>query len=452
MKKKERGVGRASSGEGVYLRPHDAPRVAITRDIRDRLFAGDLKGEVSEISAHTGLPYGLIYNLVRGRIHSLSPAEYRRIFGEDPPVQEQKRVRGDYFRGMVRLWMFLNQGITEKHLYRELFQGRRSLKKADYRIFSGTTKTVEARLEKTMEKKFLSQGLERSQILSWIQELDQEGGKERIPYEVAEPALRFVQETLGIHPARLLRRGLGLYEKGQLRTISKRVYDDLLTLKHNAEKALAAASKGELERLKESVYGKRKNLVLFSEVEEDLKFLQTWAGIGAKKYLGRSAGKYRRSLLKRIASWRAKKISTDCDRVVAKNANLPLRSLPRRHFTARTETLLSALRNFVVHRMIADKSLSIERLVMNPKYRSKDEYEIGGYGFVTIPEAATYLGMRQRAFDLLVATHRDVFTQIIKYDKKWLIPDLYLKELSEKDGFSLVRGKYELLAKRALLS
>lgn len=102
--------------------------------------------------------------------------------------------------------------------------------------------------------------------------------------------------------------------------------------------------------------------------------------------------------------------------------------------------------------MIADKSLSIERLVMNPKYRSKDEYEIGGYGFVTIPEAATYLGMRQRAFDLLVATHRDVFTQIIKYDKKWLIPDLYLKELSEKDGFSLVRGKYELLAKRALLS
>jgi hypothetical protein len=78
-----------------------------------------------------------------------------------------------------------------------------------------------------------------------------------------------------------------------------------------------------LEKLKEAVYGKRKNLVLFSEVEEDLKFLQTWAGVGSKKYLGRSAGKYRRSLLKRIASWRAKKIRADCDRVLAENKNFP---------------------------------------------------------------------------------------------------------------------------------
>ncbi|MGE5840108.1 MAG: hypothetical protein ACM34H_09250, partial [Deltaproteobacteria bacterium] len=187
-------------GEGVYQRLHDAPRVAITKDIRDRLFAGDLKGEVSEISAHTGLPYGLIYNLVRGRIHSLSVAEYRRIFGEDPPVQELKRVRSEYFRGMVRLWMFLNHGVTERDLYREFYHGRRSLKKADYRLFSGATKTVEGRLEKAMEKKFLSQGLDRPQILSWIRELDRESGKKRVPYEEARSALRFVQQTLGVHP------------------------------------------------------------------------------------------------------------------------------------------------------------------------------------------------------------------------------------------------------------
>jgi len=448
--KKERVSSRAVSGEEARLRPHDAPRVGITQDLRDRLFAGDLKGEIAELSAHTGLPYGLIYNLVRGRIHSLSLAEYRRIFGEDPPVEEQKRVKADYFRGMVRLWMFLNQGITEKDLYREFHRGRRSLKKADYRIFSGATKTVEARLEKAMEQKFLSQGLDRSQVIRWIQELDQSSGKERVPYEEAKPVLQFLHETLDIHPTHLLRRGLGLYEKGQLKSISKRLHDDLLSLKEKTEKALVGGSRLELERIREGVYGKRKNLILFSEVEEDLKFLQTWAGIGSKRYLGRSAGKYRRSSLKRIASWRADKIRADCDRTVAENENFPILSLPVRHLAVKADTLLSALRSLVVHRMIADKSLDLEGLVMSPKYHSKEEYESEGYGFVTLQEAATFLGMKQRAFDLLVAAQRDIFMRIMKYDKRWLIPDLYLEELSEKEGFSLVKAKYELLARKSM--
>jgi len=42
--------------------------------------------------------------------------------------------------------------------------------------------------------------------------------------------------------------------------------------------------------------------------------------------------------------------------------------------------------------------------------------------------------------------------RMMKYDKMWLIPDLYLEELSEKEGFSLVRAKYELLARTSLLS
>ena len=447
--KKERVLSGALSEEGVRLKAHDAPRVEITKDIRDRLFAGGLKGEVSELSAHTGLPYSLIYNLVRGRIHSLSAAEYRRIFGEAPPEQEPRRVKGEYFRGMVRLWMFLNPGITEKDLYQELCQGRRSLKKADYRIFSGATKTVEGRLEKAMENRFLSQGLDRSQIMRWIQELDQNSWKERVPYEEAMPALQFLRETLGIHPTHLLRRGLALYEKGQLKTVSRRLYDDLLTLKDKTERALAEGSRLEIERLKEGVYGKRKNLIRFSEMEEDLKFLQTWAGVGSKRYLGRSGGKYRKSLLKRIALWRAEKIRADCDQAIRENSNFPLLSLPARHFAAKMGTLLAALRSFVVHRMIADKSLYLEGLVMTPIYHSGEEYESGGHGFVTLEEAATFLAMKQRAFDLLVAAHRDIFARIMTYDKKWLIPDLYLEELSQNRDFSLVKAKYELLAKKA---
>jgi len=111
-------------------------------------------------------------------------------------------------------------------------------------------------------------------------------------------------------------------------------------------------------------------------------------------------------------------------------------------------TLVSALRSFVVHRMIADKSLYFERLVMSPKYHSKEEYESGMHGFVTLDEAARFLNMNQRAFDLLVAAHRDIFTRIMKYDKRWLIPDLYLEELSQNEDFLLVKAKYELLAKR----
>jgi hypothetical protein len=262
--------------------------------------------------------------------------------------------------------------------------------------------------------------------------------------------LQFLHETLGVHPSRLLRRGLGLYEKGQLKSIAKPLYVDLLTLKEKTEKALAAGSRLELERLREGVYGKRKNLIRFSEVEEDLEFLRTWAGMGSKRYLGRSAGKYRGSTLKRIASWRAKKIRADCDRVVAERGNFPLQSLPARHLAAKVTTLLSALRYLGVHRMIVDRNMDLEGLVMSPKVRSKEEYESDGHGFVTIEEAAAFLGMKQRAFDLLVAVHRGLFMKMMTYEKVWLIPEIYLEELAQKEGFPLVKAKYELLARKSL--
>jgi hypothetical protein len=446
--KKDRALSQTLSANKVILKAYDAPRVEVTKALRDRLFTGDLKGEVSELSAQTGLPYGLIYNLVRGRIHTLSPAEYRRIFGEAPPLQEQKRVKGEYFRGMVRLWMFLNQGSTEKDLYRELHQGRKSVEKADYRIFSGATKTVEARFEKAMEQKFLSQGLDRAEIIRWIQELDRSRRKARVPYKEAKPLLQFLHEALGIHPAHLLRRGISLYEKGELKSISRKRYDDLVMLKEKTEKALGAQSRVGLERLKEGVYGKRKNLVLFSEIEEDLNFLRTWAGVSLKKYLGRSAGKYRRSLLKRVASWRAEKIRQECDRAVLEGGGIPLSALPRRHFELKIGFLEAVLKSLILERMIADKSLQFETLVMLPTYHSDEEFKSGGRGYVTLQEATNALGMKQRAFDLLVAAHREIFARIMKYETKWLIPEVYLQELSQNQDFSLVKAKYELLARR----
>jgi len=55
--------------------------------------------------------------------------------------------------------------------------------------------------------------------------------------------------------------------------ITKDMRDRLLALKEKTEKDLAEGSRLELQRLREGVYGKRNNLILFSEAEEDLKFL-----------------------------------------------------------------------------------------------------------------------------------------------------------------------------------
>lgn len=127
------------------------PRVRLTRKILKNFFENTFKDSVPEFSKKTGLPYLLIYNLVHGRIKTLSLRHYRKIFGEDPPPQEVKRVDGEYFRDMVDLWVFLNDHVTKSDIYLE-FYGWKQPKKIDYRLFSGHTKTVESRLEQLMEK------------------------------------------------------------------------------------------------------------------------------------------------------------------------------------------------------------------------------------------------------------------------------------------------------------
>ena len=62
-------------------------------------------------------------------------------------------------------------------------------------------------------------------------------------------------------------------------------------------------------------------------------------------------------------------------------------------------------------------------------------------------KAAHFLGMSKKAFDLMVANHRDIFKGIGIYEKKWYVPDLYLEELLRKEGFNIIRVKYEFLAK-----
>jgi hypothetical protein len=423
-------------------------RIELTGEILKHFLNEVFTGEVSEFSTQKGLPYGLVYNLVHGRIGSISAADYRRIFGENPPAQEPKRVSGEYFRGMVRLWLFLNPGTAQKDLYREFYTGKRSVKKTDYRIFSGTTRSVETRVERIMERKFLDQGLSPDEIRSWIRELEVHPKGERIPFERVKPVVERLTGSLKAHPTRLLNRWIAAYESGALKTVSTKTYQRLLDLDRKARQALAGQCSLAVEKLREEVYGVREGFVLFSEVQEELEFLKVWGGKSVKRYLSRSMGKYRRGILKRVATWRARRIREDCERLVRENPAIPLKALPGRYQGKEWKKLGSALHSVLLARMLSKDRGFLEQDALNPVYHTKNDYESGKYGFVNVQEAARILGMSEKAFGLLMAAHSDIFKRISRYEGKWTIPDLYLTEILQRDALSLVKVKYEWLARK----
>ena len=79
--------------------------------------------------------------------------------------------------------------------------------------------------------------------------------------------------------------------------------------------------------------------------------------------------------------------------------------------------------------------------------KTKEEYEKEEYGYTSVDNAARVVGMSKRAFDLLLCEHSDIFKRIGIYDEKWYLPNLYLREVVEKEGFDLIRLKYEFLAR-----
>lgn len=217
-------------------------RVELSEQILKNFLKRISNGKVSELANDLGLPYELVYNLVHGRINSLSVDNYKLIFGEEPPYQAVKRVDGAYFRGMVRLWLYLNNDATEADLYRELYQGK-NFKKVDYRIFNGFTKTVEKKLEKVMEQNFFAQGFNKPEIIKLIKKLALIEDEERISYTEIKPILDYIEKTLAVNPTRVLNQSFTRYESGELKTVSKKIYDNALKLKKRAENALSFGSK-----------------------------------------------------------------------------------------------------------------------------------------------------------------------------------------------------------------
>jgi hypothetical protein len=77
----------------------------------------------------------------------------------------------------------------------------------------------------------------------------------------------------------------------------------------------------------------------------------------------------------------------------------------------------------------------------------RDEYKKLGHGFTRFDMVPGALKMKRKAFDLMVAKNCEIFREVGRYDKRWYLSDLYLKELSENAFFELITVKYELMAK-----
>jgi hypothetical protein len=421
-------------------------RIEITEGRLKVFFEDIFKGDsVSRFSHSKGLPYSLVYNLVHGRIGSLSARDYRIIFGQDPPQEDVTRVDGANFRGMVRLWLFLHRDVTEADLYRE-FYAEKGNGKVDYRIFTGKTKTVDARLETLMEDKFRAQGLGRATIRDWIEELEAMDDGARVDYEKIRPLLDYLEKNLGINPSRILKQQVSRYESGELETVSKEIHSKALELKREAERALESGSRLKREKLREEIYRSREGFVLFSELEDTLRLLTKYGRKSSKRYLGRAVSTYKKEKLRRIALWRAQRIKQDWRRFIRQKPDVPLKELPPEDLKGQLHELLVILKSHLVKRLLQEGAHGYEQAVLMPSHPATEKDKTAHADLTKMDEAASVLNMDGRAFDLMVAKHSGLLRKLATHRGQWCLPAWYVQELKDRKEFDLIRAKYELLA------
>ncbi len=421
------------------------PRVELTEPIRSRFFKEIFTGSVPQYSKTKGLSYSLVFNLVHGRIKSLSVKDYRIIFGEEPPPQEHKKVDGEYFRNMVKLWLYLNEQIPKMKLYSEL-AGMGDHERINHRIYSGETKSVDAVLEKQMEQKFLDNGLDRATIKQWLQEFSAEPPEDKVPYQSIRPILLYLESTLQVNPTRILHQWFERYESGQLKSVSKRAYLAALELKAKTLKAIESGQRSEIDKVREAIYGEKAGYTLYSEIAEELHFLRKNGGKKPKSYLGRGTNMYAKGQIKRVASWRARQIRSDCEAFIEQRQDLALSCLPPAYQKKQMDKLLTTLRACLAAKLFQQEGLLFENRILRPSLAM--EHYKGTPDLIRFDMATSALGMKRKAFDLMVAQHCDIFRSIGTYRDKWYLPVRYLEELLKKDFFDIVMAKYERLAQR----
>ena len=422
------------------------PRISLTgRQIAD-LFAIQGTRSVALLAKQTGLSYMHLYNIVHRRVRSVSNRTSLQLFGKLPPAQDSLKVDGTLFRKLADLWVFLDGATTKAALCRDLLgQDRRAT--VDHRLFSGRIGRVDARLEHALREKFAAAGVDRPLLEQWLKEFDGLPHEQWVPYAHIRPALNYLEKALGIHPTSVLHQSVARYESGVLKRVSKGTADRIMRLKEQTERALQSRpGPRQLECVRESLTGGRSDYTLFSEIEADLLFLCRHGKRGVKHYLGRSLWTYRNGRAKRVADWRARRIVRECDRLIGENPNLPMASLPPRRRYAQIRALIDVMVARSGQLLSGEEGIAFEKRILRPS-QPQLAYQGPQRRFTPFDMASGVLGMRRKAFDLMVASHCDIFRSVGKYSQRWYLPDRYLEELTRKRHFGLISAKYERLAR-----
>jgi hypothetical protein len=230
-----------------------------------------------------------------------------------------------------------------------------------------------------------------------------------------------------------------------LKRVSRSTFERIQALQRSTQKALRQTGQQHSDKIRENLLGGKNGYTLFSEIEEELLFLCRQNRKNVKYYLGRSLWTYRNKKAKRIADWRARKILQDCDRYIRANPGLRLANLPRSFRRPQIKSLTDIMVSRSSQLLSEKDGLAFEKRILRP-YRVRADYGRAYHGLIPFDMASNVLGMKRKAFDLMVASHIDVFRSVGKYTHRWYLPDLYLKELRGKKDFSLISAKYEKMA------
>lgn len=424
------------------------PRVPIAQNDLEQLFTIYSTDSSSELAKRSGLSYLLIYNVLHGRVKTVSNRHYVKLFGKSAPRQAPMKVDGTLFRAMADLWLFLNDGITRADLYRDLL-GYGPHTSVDHRIFNGRVKTVSTKIEHALRLKFINAGVDEPLLKQWLDEFDELDQENWVHYKKIRPMLAYIESNLGVHPTAVLRQSVVRYKTGMLKRVSRTTFERIRALQQSTQKALRQTGKQPGDKLREILLGGKSGYTLFTEIEEELLFLCRHKRKGVKSYLGRSLWTYQNSKTKRIADWRARKIIEDCDGYIRANPALRLADLPQSFRRAPIQGLAGVMLARSSQLLSEKDGLAFEKRILRP-YRTKYDYD-NYQGLIPFDMASHVLGMKRMAFDLMVASHCDIFRSVGKRTERWYLPDIYLKELREKIGFSLISAKYEKMAGELLL-
>ncbi len=421
------------------------PRIPITPMELNRLLEIHGTASVPELVKRSGLPYQTVYNIVHGRLASLSNRHYLALFGRPAPRQVPLKVDGTTFRAMADLWLFLNTGATKSDLYRHLFDPGQE-QRIDHRIFSGKVGSVDAKIEHRMRERFATAGVDRHLLEQWLAEFESVPHEKMIPYARIRPVLRFLEAQLKVHPTAVLNQSVVRYETGTLKQVSRAVFDRALSLERQTRRALAANRSRELNNLRESIVGPKPGYTLYADIRDDLRFLCRHTPKGAKAYLGRSPWTYEQGNARRIATWRADHIRDDCDRLIRQSPTLRLADLPPLRRQAWAKGLVGVLVARSGQLLSKKEGIDFEKRVLRPSH-TRSEYGNPQRGFTPFDMASRTLGMKRKAFDLMVAGNCEIFRTVGRFTDRWYLPDLYLQELSGKKAFGLISAKYESMAR-----